>query len=181
MTQDNYGGLCDWWPKVTEYSGVQIYLDNERGNFVAKLEEEHFVSSATLEGVKEKIDRALSFKEKSKKEKLDPIPVVRISKSSTLDRFTGKDILEDVKIVSLHAGNGNAIIQDAKGKKHQISWGYSEFLKPLTPEEKEEYARLDKARREADKKFEEFHDKFLIRGKVDAYAREVWKLPAAKE
>ena len=174
---DTYVGIMDFWPEVGEHCDRKIAFDSGRGFFVAKVEEEHFVSSETLSGVKEKIDRALSFQEKAKREKLTPVKVVRVHKANILGRNSDEDLLEDVEIVALHAGNGNAVIKTSKGKKEQVSWGYSEFLKPMTDEEKAEYQRLDKARRLADKEFEEHLARFLIRGKVGEYAREVWKLP----
>jgi hypothetical protein len=173
---DNYGSILERWPVVQEdHRGKKIFLDTGEGCFVSKIEEEHFVSSDTLKGVKEKIDRALSFQEMAKKEKLDPIKVIRKVRGTFEDRddFT----LEDVAIVALHAGNGNPIIKTSKGKKEQISWSYGSFLTPMTPEERGEYRRLYKANQDADKAFKKFENKFQILDKVEEYARKIWKLP----
>lgn len=173
---DNYEAILDRWPVVQQFSGVEIVLDTDRGIFVAKIEAEHIVSSETLTGVKEKIDRAFSFKEKAKKDKLTPIPVLRVESRDPYDHET-IPTLEDVNILSLHAGNGNVIIQDSRGKKEQVTWGYGHFLVPMTSGEREDYDRLVRAKIAAENAFREFEEKFRIDGSLEDFARKTWKLP----
>jgi hypothetical protein len=171
---DNYCGIMDFWPKAGEHFGLSIFLDTGGGEFVCKLEEEYFVSAETLTGVKKKIERFFTFKEKTKREKLTPIPVVHIE----TDKWDGGKLptFEDVQVFALHAGNGNAIIKDSKGKKEQVSWSYSTFHKPMTEAERAEYVRLYIVYKTAEKAYSDYDEKFVIH-QLKKYAREVWHLP----
>ena len=164
------------WLKTEKVDGKSFdVIVLKDGTFWANLGEDIYDDAQRLHApsLKKLLEKAREHLRKSNRPAIEATLLERSSWRSE------KDVIVDVLLTGVHAGNGNILYRD-QGGTHQ---SYSQhFYRKLTAEEKAEYLRLRREEKEAEKRRERWEQERVLDAQATLQAgKPVLETPAPPE